>query len=247
MSHWLDGRVVERIDWTDALHSLRIEAPIEPFRAGQFIKIGLEIDGKVLGRPYSLVNPPDRQPLEVYFMTVPEGPLTPRLAALKENDRILVAPHANGFMVIDEVPHATTLWLIATGTGIAPFLSILSTEQAWDRFETIVLVHAVRNIREHTYRDQILAIAEHRTQRFHYIPFASRESADHVLAGRVPQAITDGRLEARAGLSLDPAHSHVMLCGNPAMIDDTMAALTARGLKKHRRRDPGHISVESYW
>jgi len=247
MSHWLQGRVVERIDWSDSLHTLRLEADIQPFRAGQFIKLGLEIDGEVIGRPYSLVNAPDRRPLEVYLITVAEGPLSPRLASLSENDPILVAPRANGFMVVDEVPEATTLWLIATGTGIGPFLSILATDQAWDRFETIVLVHAVRHAVEHTYRDTIAAIGQARGQRFQYIPFLSRESADYALAGRVPQAIGDGRLEGRAGLSLDPRHSQVMLCGNPAMIDDTIAALSARGLKKHRRRDPGHITVESYW
>ncbi len=247
MSHWLDGRVVERIDWSHSLHSLKIEAPIDPFRAGQFVKIGLEIEGEVIGRPYSLVNPPDQRPLEVYFITVPEGPLTPRLAELDAGDTILVAPRANGFMVVDEVPHGATLWMIATGTGIGPFLSILRTEQAWGRFETIVLVHSARTLAEHTYGDTIAAIASARGERFHYIRFASRESGDGILAGRVPQAIADGRLEARVGLSLDPAHSQVMLCGNPMMIDDTIVALVARGLKKHRRRDPGHITVESYW
>ena len=160
MAQWVDGRVVERIDWTGRLHSLRIEADIEPFRAGQFTKLGLDIDGEIVGRPYSIVSAPDVPFLEFYFSTVPEGPLSPRLSALKAGDSIRVAPKPNGFLVLDEVPPAIHLWLLSTGTGLGPFLSILNTPEPWQRFQRVVLVHAVRTADELAYRRTIARITE---------------------------------------------------------------------------------------
>jgi len=247
MAQWTEGRVVERVDWSGRLHSLRIEAAIEVFRAGQFVKIGLPAGEEIIGRPYSLVNAPGELPLEIYFSTVLEGPLSPRLARLEPGDAIQVAPRANGFLVLDEVPPATHLWLIATGTGLGPFLSILRTPDPWQRFQRVVLVHAVRTAEELSYRRVIARLAEGEPKRFTYIPFLSRETADYALAGRIPVAIADGRLEARAGLALDARLAHVMLCGNPAMVTDTTAALATRGFRKHKRKEPGQISVEAYW
>ncbi|MBX3647009.1 MAG: ferredoxin--NADP reductase [Rhodocyclaceae bacterium] len=244
---WIEGRVIERIDWTDRLHSLRIEAQIEPFRAGQFTKLGLQIGDEIVGRPYSIVSTPGDPVLEFYFSTVNEGPLSPRLSALKAGDAVQVAPKANGFLVLDEVPPAIHLWLVATGTGLGPFLSILKTPEPWQRFQRVVLVHAARTAAELTYRRTIASVAEAEPKRFSYIPFLSRETADYALAGRIPQAITEGQLEARAALRFDPAQCHVMLCGNPAMVEDATAALAARGLRKHRRKEPGQISMETYW
>src|SRR5207237_7501328 len=134
-----------------------------------------------------------------------------------------------------------TLWLVSTGTGLAPFLSLLRTEALWQRFHNVVLVHAVRYARELTYRDLI------QKTRARYVTFVSREAAPGSLAGRIPAAIADGRLESAAGLPLTPQNSHVMLCGNPQMLRDATAALAARGMRKHRRRAPGHITVESFW
>lgn len=247
MALWTDGEVVERIDWTDRLFSLRIKADIQPFRAGQFTKLGMVIDDEYVGRPYSIVSPPSDPILEFYLSTVPEGPLSPRLAQLQAGDTLLVSPNPNGFLVLEEVPPAKNLWLIATGTGVGPFLSILNSEEPWQRFQHVVLVHAARTAAELTYRRNIARITETQPKRFTYIPFISRESADFALSGRIPQAILDGRLEERARLKLDPAHAHFMLCGNPQMIEDTAAALTTRGLRKHRRKEPGHITTESYW
>ena len=178
---------------------------------------------------------------------MPEGPLSPRLAALKAGDAVQVAPKPNGFLVLDEVPPAIHLWLLSTGTGLGPFLSILKTAEPWQRFQRVVLVHAARTANELTYRRAIAEIAEAEPRRFAYIPFLSREAADYALAGRIPPAIADGRLEARAGLALEPTLAHVMLCGNPAMVEDATAALAARGLRKHRRKEPGQISMETYW
>jgi ferredoxin--NADP+ reductase len=247
MAQWTEGRVVERIDWTGRLHSLRIEANIEPYRAGQFTKLGLDINGETVGRPYSIVSAPGDPFLEFYLSTVPEGPLSPRLAALKAGDSVQVAPKPNGFLVLDEVPPSIHLWLVSTGTGLGPFLSILQTPEPWQRFQRVVLVHAARTPDELTYRRAIARIAEAEPKRFTYIPFLSRESADYALAGRIPQAIADGRLEARASLGFDAALAHVMLCGNPAMVTDASAALTARGFRKHKRKEPGQISMETYW
>lgn len=246
MSQWTEGRVVRNIAWTDRLHSLQVEADIAPFTAGQFLRLGLMLDGSEVGRPYSLVNPPQARPLEFCFSIVPGGPLSGRLAAMREGDRLLVGPRANGFLVLAEVPPSSCLWLLSTGTGIGPFLSILRTEEPWQRFERIVLVHAARLTSELLYRDVIEGVGAAHPAQFAYIPFVSREATDFALPGRVPAAIADGSLEARAGMAFD-AQCHVMLCGNPQMIDDAQATLVARGLRKHRRREPGHISVESYW
>jgi ferredoxin--NADP+ reductase len=247
MAQWVDGRVVQNKAWSQRLYSLRIDAAIEPFSAGQFTKLGLRIDGEIVGRPYSLVNPPDAQPLDFYFIVVPGGPLSARLAALQTGDAVLVAPRAAGFLILAEVPPARDLWLMATGTGIGPFLSILRTAEPWQRFERVVLVHAVRTVAELSYADEIRGIAAAHPVQFVFVPFVSREPCDSALTGRVPAAIADGRLEARADIALNAANSQVMLCGNPQMVEDTTAALAERGLKKHRRKDPGQITVENYW
>jgi ferredoxin--NADP+ reductase len=244
---WQEGRVTSKLAWSQSLFSLRVAAEIEPYSAGQFTKLGLAVDGEIVARPYSLVNAPDQHPLDFTFSVVPNGPLSARLAALVPGDRILVAPRAAGFLVLDEVPPAAHLWLIATGTGIGPFLSILRTPAPWGRFDRVTLVHAVRHANELIYADTVRAIAATQAERFSFVPFVSREATDYALAGRVPQAIADGRLEQQAGLRIGAETSQIMLCGNPKMVDDTTEALMARGLKRHRRRDPGHISVENYW
>ena len=241
MSKWLAGRVIENRHWTEALFSLRVEAPRLSFEAGQFVRIALE---ERIARPFSFVNPPEDPVLEFYGIVVPEGPLSPRLAQLRAGDRLLVATNPAGFLVLSEVPDAETLWLVSTGTGIAPFLSILRTETPWRRFQKVVLVHAVRHAAELAYADTIRKISKEHPLR--YVTFVSRESAPASLPGRIPAALRDGRLEAAAGLKLDQ-RSHVMLCGNPDMLKDASAALAERGLRKHRRRNPGHITVESFW
>jgi ferredoxin--NADP+ reductase len=234
---WLEGRVLENRHWTDTLFSLRVQAPALAFEAGQFVRIALE---ESLARPFSFVNPPQDPVLEFYGIVVPEGPLSPRLARLRAGERLLVASNPAGFLVLSEVPDARTLWLVSTGTGIAPFLSILRGEMLRRRFRDVVLVHAVRYRRELVYQDVIRELP------VRYVTFVSREAAPGSLAGRIPAAMRDGRLEAAAGLALD-GDAHVMLCGNPEMLRDAGAALAERGLRKHRRRKPGHITVESFW
>lgn len=247
MASWNEGRVIDHKHWNDKLHSLYVESDIALYQAGQFTKIGLEVNGEIVGRPYSLVNAPQRRPLEFYYIEVPDGPLTSRLTELKAGDSIFVAPRANGFMIIDEVPPARHLWLIATGTGIGPFLSILDTDQPWQRFERVVLVYAVRTLAELSYQQRIAQLQAHHAEQFTFVPIISREVADFALPGRIPQRFADGTLEARAGIKVTSEDSQIMLCGNPQMVEDTMLLLSERGLKKHKRKDPGQITVESYW
>lgn len=244
---WAEGRVVANRHWTDQLHSLQVEAPIEPFEAGQFGRLGLVIDGKLTARSYSFVNAPGESYLEFYSVVVPEGPLSKRLAQLKPGDSVWVSRKGAGMLTLSHVPEADHLWLLATGTAIGPFLSILKTEAPWRRFSRIVLAHSVRTAEELTYSDQIRAIRRAHPRQFTMIPLVSRENCEDAIGGRITTAIADGRMARYAGLTIEAESSQVMLCGNPDMIRDVTALLKERGLKENRRRYPGQISVEKYW
>jgi ferredoxin--NADP+ reductase len=247
MSKWVEGKVVRLRRWTDKLYSLQLRADIAPFTAGQFTRLALDIDGERVARPYSFVNGPDNPLLEFCFVIVPDGPLTHHLVALDAGDPVFIAPSGAGFFVLDEVPKADTLWMLSTGTAIGPFLSILATDEVWQRFRKIVLVHAVRTRKELTYGEEIKALLAAHREQLQMIPFVSREDTDFAIKDRVPAAIDSGELEARAGISLSADTAQVMICGNPAMVRDTSAVLEARGMKKNKRRDPGQITVEQYW
>lgn len=247
MSKWVEATVVNLQQWTPELYSIQVEADIAPFRAGQFTRLALEIDGEMVARPYSFVNGPDNPLHEFYFITVPDGPLTRELVRLQPGDALHIAPRGAGFFVLDELPVADTLWLLSTGTALGPFLSILSTPDVWQRYRNVVLVHAVRTAAELTYQDRIQAFLGEHPQQLQFIPFVSREAAGSAIQDRVPAAISDRRLEERAGFEFDAAGSQVMICGNPAMVRDTVQVLEARGLKRNRRREPGQITTEQYW
>lgn len=246
MTDWLEGKIIERKQWTDGLFSLRFEADIGTFKAGQFVRIGLDIDGERVGRPYSLVNAPHEPLLEIYFNVVMGGPLSPRLANLGPGDTLWVSKGANGFLVLDEVPEARHLWLLATGTGIGPFLSILKTEAPWGRFDKVILGHSVGYASELAYRDTIDAVCSAHKGKLDYVQLVTRESALGALAQRIPSTIESGELEQRTGIKLAPESSHVMLCGNSAMITDVTEVLSKRAMQRHRRREPGHITTEKY-
>ncbi len=246
MSEWIQASVVERIRWNEELVSLRFEADLEPFHAGQFVLAGMDVEGERIGRPYSMVNAPDEAPHEIYFNVVREGPLSPRLAQLETGEQFWVAPTANGFLTLDEIPNARTLWLLATGTAIGPFLSILKTAAPWSRFENVVLGHSVRTRDELSYQETIHEIQQLHPTQFQFVPFITRESGDSHLCERIPACIESGTLEQKTGLKLTPEDAHVMLCGNSGMLQDTLASLEKRGMKRHRRREPGQVSMEKY-
>ncbi len=247
MSKWVEGTVVAQRHWAGLLYSLQVEAELAPFQAGQFTKLALAVDGEMVGRPYSFVNAPAARPHEFYYVVLPDHPLTPRLCKLEAGDAVYLAPQAAGFLTLAEVPVGEHLWLLASGTALGPFLSILGSEAPWRRFERVVLVHAVRRAEELSYQERIGSLLARHAGQFVFVPVVSREASDVALVGRIPKAIEDGRLETRAGIKLEAQASRVMVCGNPAMVADTVHALQRRGLKKHRRRDPGQISVENYW
>ncbi len=247
MSEWIAGRVCGKRQWTEKLVSLQIEAEVAPFVAGQFGRLALDIDGERVARPYSFVNAPDERPLEFYFVVVPDGLLSPRLGRLEAGDAVWVARRPGGFFVLDEVPPGRDLWCLSTGTGLGVFLSILKTPEPWQRFENVILVHGVRHARELTYGDTIEAFARRHPEQFRTISLISREASETALPGRIPAAIENGTLEARAGVTISPDHSQVMICGNPNMVNDTRAVLEQRGLRRNRRQQPGHITTENYW
>jgi ferredoxin/flavodoxin---NADP+ reductase len=251
MSKWVEGRVVDKRLWTDRLVSLRVAAPEVSFVAGQFARLALPAPPgskePMLGRPYSFVNPPQLGPHEFYFNVLPQGPLSPRLASLSTDDPVWLLDRANGFFCVAELPEAATLWCLSTGTGLGPFLSILRTDDPWEKFDRVVLVHAVRFAEDLSYGDVVAGIASARQGRFSFAPIVSRESRRDALAGRIPAAIADGRLEAWTGLPLTAENAHAMLCGNPDMVRDTQTVLEQRGMRRHRRKEPGHFTVETYW
>ena len=248
MAQWLDASVVSRTDWNDHLFSLRFSCvDFPPFKAGQFTKVGVEQDGKILSRPYSLVSAPDDNELEIIAVPVEEGLLSPKLHKLQVGDSLKIMAPATGFLVLDEVPKSRDLWLMATGTGVGPFLSILATEQVWQSYENIILVYAARYEHDLAYKPLIENWSKQYASKFHFVPIISRENKVDLLHGRIPTLLKKLSLQQQVGLDIHEAHSQVMLCGNPAMIQDAIQTLIELGLSKHLRRSPGQISLERYW
>ena len=247
MSAWVEGEIVRKTRWTDRLFSLEVAAPVEDYRAGQFTKLALDIDGERVARPYSYVNPPQRRPLEFYFITVADGPLSTRMETLDAGDKVWVQSRATGMFTLSEIRDARNLWLLSTGTALGVFLAILNTDEPWSRFENVILVHGVRTAEELTYRAAIENIQAQHPDQFRMISVVSREQTDGALHGRVTHAIEDGRLEESAGATLAPETSQVMICGNNDMVRDTAALLEARGMQRNRRREPGHYTLEKYY
>ncbi|ALX92751.1 MULTISPECIES: ferredoxin--NADP(+) reductase [Serratia] len=248
MAEWVNGKVTGVQHWTDGLFSITVNAPIDSFTAGQFAKLSLEIGGERVQRAYSYVNAPSDPNLEFYLVTVPEGKLSPSLHQLQPGAEVMVTKEAAGFFVLEEVPDCDTLWMLATGTAIGPYLSILQEGKDLDRFNNLVLVHAARFARDLSYLPLMQQLQQRFNGKLRIQTVVSREEVAGSLTGRVPALLEDGRLEAAVGLTLDAETSHVMLCGNPQMVRDTQQTLKEKyQMRKHLRRKPGHITSEHYW
>ncbi|GLS90112.1 ferredoxin--NADP(+) reductase [Psychromonas marina] len=245
----IEGTIVERINWTERLFSLKMKVNILPFKAGQFTKLALPTEtGEWPRRAYSLVNAPHDELLEFLLVTVPDGELSPRLSTLQQGDSIYVGEDPAGFMTIDEIPDtARDLWMLSTGTAIGPFLSMLADPQSLTHFDHLVLVHAVRQETELVYRDRIAAIQKRLGPRFHYIPIVSRETVPYALTGRIPALLSSNALAEVCNVKLDPSHSFFLICGNPEMVRDSRKTLEEMGYRKHLRRQAGHFTSENYW
>ena len=246
MSEWLEGRVCGRRQWADQLYSLQIEAPLTEFIAGQYIKVALEIGEQTVGRPYSLVNAPDERPLEIYFNEVPEGPMSNRLSALEIGTRLWISAKAGGVFTLEQVVPRRHLWLLATGTGLGVYLAMLKTPTAWAQFERVILVHGVRYAKELSYQETVRSFQERYAAQFTFIPTLSRETAENALTGRITELLSNGLLSQTAGAAITPDDSHLMLCGNSAMINEVRAWLEPQGMGRHSRKQPGHYTIEQY-
>ncbi len=240
--------------WSDHLFSFRTTRPASfRFTAGQFARLGVEKpDGSIAWRAYSMVSGPYDEFLEFYSIVVPGGEFTSELSRLKVGDTLLIDKQNHGFLTLSRFQGGNDLWLLSTGTGLAPFLSILQDPQAWESFEHIVLAHSVRFLHELAYRDTIESFHRHGVFKEHahkltYIPVVTRETAADMLGQRLTDLISSGELESKAKLALDLDRSRIMLCGNPEMVDDTRQALKAKGFRTARQSSPGQIAVENYW
>ncbi|MGL4859263.1 MAG: ferredoxin--NADP(+) reductase [Enterobacteriaceae bacterium] len=248
MSEWVTGTIKEVKHWTSTLFSLQLTAPVTPFVAGQFAKLALTIDGEKVQRAYSYVNAPSQSLLEFYLIAIPEGKLSPQLAQLQPGDSVQITTAAAGFFVLDEVPDCQTLWMLATGTALGPYLSILQEGVGLERFQHIVLVHAARYAQDLSYLPLMEQLQQKLGDKLRIVTVVSREQAEGCLHGRIPGLISSGALEQAAGLPLSVECSHVMLCGNPEMVKETQLLLTEeKAMRKHLRRKPGHITSERYW
>ncbi|OEC34035.1 ferredoxin--NADP+ reductase [Pseudomonas cuatrocienegasensis] len=246
--------VLEVTPLTPSLFTLRTtRAPGFRFRAGQFAQLGLQAaDGQWIWRPYSMVSAPHDEYLEFFSIVVPDGAFTSELCRLAPGDGLWVGRQAFGYLTLERFADGRDLWLLASGTGLAPFLSLLQDFEVWQRFERIVLVYSARTVAELAYQPMIRSLAEQEhlaefADKLIYLPVVTREPAPGCLNARITDLLDSGELERAAGLALSPEHSRLMICGNPQMIEDTRQRLKARGMQLSLSRRPGQIAVETYW
>jgi ferredoxin--NADP+ reductase len=242
---WKTARVIGRQDWGPRLFSLVLDAAFEPHEPGQFASVALTVDGARTKRAYSFASAPGEPP-EFYVVAVEGGVLSPALMKLCVGDALEVDARPHGFFVPSELPPSKNLWLFATGTGLGPYVAMVRDGRIFERHADIILVHSVREASHLGYREELenLAAAD---PRFTYLPTLTRESNAGMLSGRIDTLLERGKLESAANRPIEPASTHVMLCGNPAMLDAMRARLDARGMRRHRRREPGHVTSETYW
>ena len=247
-------KILEITPWTTSLFSFRCTRDAGfRFTAGQFARLGVRTaKGNLVWRAYSMVSSPFDEFLEFYSIVVPDGEFTSQLSQLEVGDEILIEKQAQGFLTLDRFVDGKDLWMLATGTGVAPFLSILQDFEVWERFERVVLVFSVRNQAELTYRDwlQNLLRQEHiapHAHKFSFVPVVTREQVDGCLQERITTLLGSGELEQSVGLPLSAENSRVLICGNPQMVEDTRLMLKQRDMQLSLTRKPGQVAVENYW
>jgi ferredoxin--NADP+ reductase len=240
--------------WTESLFSFRTTRDRGyRFVPGQFARLGVRApDGDVVWRAYSIASSPYDEHLEFFSVVVPGGAFTSRLSKLREGDEILVERKSYGFLTTDRFEAGRDLWMLATGTGLAPFLSILHDLATWESYDNLVLVQSVRTQPELAYEDLIRGFesSEYYAELAHKLRYArivTREPVPGTLRDRVTKLLANGVLEENIGLRLDHERSRIMLCGNPEMVEDSRKLLIERGFRLSRRGEPGHLAVENYW
>ena len=252
MSAYTQETVLSVRHWTDSLFSFTTTRnPSFRFSNGQFTMMGIETDGgRPLVRAYSMASPNYEDKLEFFSIKVQDGPLTSRLQHIKESDRILVSKKPTGTLVVDNLLPGRFLYLLSTGTGLAPFMSIIRDPDTYERFEKIVLVHGCRQVAELAYGERITAdlprdelIGEYVRDKLIYYPTVTREPFHN--RGRITDLVTSGQLFRDVGLPpLDAAQDRAMLCGSPQMLKDMRAVLDERGFIEGSVSEPGTFVVE---
>lgn len=258
----LNATVVKRINLTNDLVILHVkpDAGVPDFIPGQYVALGLpgnaarpqgsppdkeqHAPDKIIKRAYSLGSSPNEKDYyEVYFAILPDGALTSRLASLKEGDRLFAAPKIVGHFTACDVPSHCNLTLVATGTGLAPYMAMVRTDETWTPDRKVTIVHGVRYHRDLGYRKELLSMTRDQS-RLSYYAVVSREDPQEkgIRRGYVQHLFEDGTLP------LNPSQDHVFLCGNPAMIEDMEKLLMSKGYVLHSKKHPeGTLHVEKYW
>lgn len=240
--------------WTPKLFSFRTTRnPGFRFEPGQFARIGVRKGEKIVWRAYSMASSNGDDFLEFFSIVVPDGEFTSELSRLKPGDPVYVDKTAYGYLTLDRFHNGQDLWLLATGTGLAPFLSILYAFEVWQQYPKIFLVYSARQASELAYHQQLLDLKQHpyfgeyAARQLHYIPVVTRENMQGALSQRITDLLRNGQLEACAGQVLNPETSRLMICGNPEMVSETRQILQARGLSLSRLSAPGQVAVEQFW
>ena len=236
--------------WTDRTFSFDCERPQGfRFRSGEFAMIGLMVDGKPLLRAYSIASPSWDDTLEFYSIKVQDGPLTSRLQHLKAGDEIVMRPKPVGTLVHDALVPGKRLFLFSTGTGIAPFASIIRDPETYEKFDRVVLTHTCRQVAELDYGLDLVAkirgdemLSELVGEKLLHIATTTREESPAM--GRMTDWIRDGRLAAAAGGALDPANDRVMICGSMAMLQEHKALCEGAGMIEGSNSEPGQFVIE---
>ncbi|MFO0216206.1 MAG: ferredoxin--NADP reductase, partial [Burkholderiales bacterium] len=239
--------IVYRHEWNSHLLSIRIARdPGYRFTPGQFARIGLaDGNGETTWRAYSIVSAPHEPFLEFFLVVLPGGKFSARVAKLAIGEEILLEKPAQGFLTLDRFRDGADLWLIGTGTGLAPYVSMLREPSTWKRFQNIVIALSVREAQDLAYVDEIETLAASHTAgeaKLHFVKSLTRDRnatpAANILHGRLTTLTESGELEANAELAFDLDRSRFMLCGNPEMVEAMRAILKARGFAMNRRLTP---------